>query len=51
MQVSDQLHAPAALPPVPIGEEAGWDPEPSQPEVTSEEDVNSRVDVHQERET
>jgi hypothetical protein len=34
MEVSGQFHAPAALPPgretlVPIGEEAGWDPEPS----------------------
>jgi len=33
MEVSDQLHAPASLlsgkePPVPIAEEAGWDPEP-----------------------
>jgi hypothetical protein len=33
MEVSGQLHAPAALPPgkellVPIGEEAGWAPEP-----------------------
>jgi hypothetical protein len=26
--VSGQLHAPAALPPVPIGSEAGWAPEP-----------------------
>jgi hypothetical protein len=33
MEVSGQLHAPAALPPgkkplVPIGQEAGWAPEP-----------------------
>jgi hypothetical protein len=33
MEVSGQLHAPAALSPgkepqVPIGEEAGWSPEP-----------------------
>jgi len=33
MEVSGQLHAPAALPPgkeplVPIGYEAGWAPEP-----------------------
>jgi hypothetical protein len=28
MQVSGQLHAPNALPPVPIGKEAGWAPEP-----------------------
>jgi hypothetical protein len=26
--VSDQFHAPAALPPVPIAQEAGWAPEP-----------------------
>jgi hypothetical protein len=34
MEVSGQLHAPAALPPgkeamVPTGQEAGWAPEPS----------------------
>jgi len=29
MVVSDQFHAPAALPQVPIGQEAGWAPEPS----------------------
>jgi hypothetical protein len=33
MEVSGQHHTPAALPPgkeplVPIGQEAGWDPEP-----------------------
>jgi hypothetical protein len=33
LEVSGQLHAPAALPtekelPVPIGQEAGWTPEP-----------------------
>jgi hypothetical protein len=33
MEVNGQLHAPAALPPgkealVPIGQEAGWNPEP-----------------------
>jgi hypothetical protein len=26
--VCSQLHAPAALPPVPIGYEVGWAPEP-----------------------
>jgi hypothetical protein len=24
MEVSDQFHAPAALPPVPLGKVAGW---------------------------
>jgi len=28
MEVSGQLHVPAALLPVPTGEEAGWAPEP-----------------------
>jgi hypothetical protein len=33
MELSDQFHAPAALPPgkyppVPIGQEAGWAPDP-----------------------
>jgi hypothetical protein len=28
MKVSGQLHAPAALTPVPNGQEAGWAPEP-----------------------
>jgi hypothetical protein len=28
MEVSDELHALTALPPVPIGLEAGWAPEP-----------------------
>jgi hypothetical protein len=27
MEVSSQLHVPAALPPIPIGQEAGWVPE------------------------
>jgi hypothetical protein len=28
MEVSGQIHAPATFPPVPIGGEAGWAPEP-----------------------
>jgi hypothetical protein len=28
LEVSGQLHTPASLPPVPIGEEVGWTPEP-----------------------
>jgi len=28
MEVSDQRHAPAALPPVSIKQEDGWSPEP-----------------------
>jgi len=28
MEVSGQIHAPAALLPVPIGKKAGWAPEP-----------------------
>jgi hypothetical protein len=28
MEVSGQFHARAALPPVPIGQDAGWAPEP-----------------------
>jgi hypothetical protein len=28
MEVSGQLHGPAALPSVPTGQEAGWAPEP-----------------------
>jgi hypothetical protein len=29
LEVSGQLHAPAALPPVPIGQKAWWAPEPA----------------------
>jgi hypothetical protein len=37
MEVSSQLHAPAALapgkkPPIPVGQEAGWAPEPARRE-------------------
>jgi len=28
MEVSSLLHSPETLPPIPIGEEAGWAPEP-----------------------
>jgi hypothetical protein len=27
MEMNDQFHAPAALPPVPSGQEVGWVPE------------------------